>query len=59
MLQPAAICRNKVQAKLHVEIESLFYVVTLLKKNEKKIVATILNSVTTMIKENSKRAELR
>ena len=46
MSQPTVVCRNKVQAKLKVEIESLsgkkFFVTTLLKKNVKKTVATLL-----------------
>ena len=46
MSWPVAICRNKVQAELKAEIESLldkeFSVVTLLKKKEKKTVATPL-----------------
>ena len=46
MLQPTAICRNRVQSKLQAEMnlcyDKEFYVVTLLKKNEKKTVATPL-----------------
>ena len=36
-----------------------FYVATLLKKNEKKTVVTVLNSVATMIKAESKGAVSR
>ena len=46
MSQPAAVCRNKVQVELKAEIESLsrqkIFVATLLKKNIKKTVATLL-----------------
>ena len=46
MSQLAAVCRNKVQVELKVEIESLsrkrIIVATLLKKNVKKNVTTLL-----------------
>ena len=68
MSQPATKCRNKAQTELNgwkrnfVAIKSFsvatksFSVATLLKKIVKKTVATILDSVTTMIKAESKEA---
>ena len=46
MSQPAAVCRNKVQAELKEKIESMsrqrIFVATLVKNNVKKTVATLL-----------------
>ena len=61
MSQLATKCRNKAQTELNgwkrnfVPTKS-FSVATLLKKIVKKTVATILDSVTTMIKAESKEA---
>ena len=63
MSQLTTICRNKFQDKLQAEIESLLpqrvYVLTLLKKNEKKTITTVLNSVAIMIKAERKGAVSR
>ena len=64
MLQPKTECRNKAQAKLKVErtlyvVTKSFSVATLWKKIWKKAIMTILNSITTMIKENSEGAVSR
>ena len=63
MSQLAAICSNKVQDKLKAEYnlccDKEFYVATLLKKNERKTVMTVLNSIATMIKAESKGAVSR
>ena len=63
MSQPAPICSNKIQNKLRHKLnlcsDKEFYVVTLVKKNEKKRVATVLNFSTTMIKAERKGAVSR
>ena len=58
MSQPAAVCRNKVQAELKAEIESLsrqrvFYC-DIAEEECKEDYRNTLNSVATMIKANGK-----
>ena len=58
MSQPATVCRNKVQAELKVEIESLtrqrVFCRDIAKEECKEYCHDTLNSITTMIKENGK-----